>query len=306
MRLNGEAPFLEDLMKHVLSLFVIAMASVLMTGCAYFQKKDEPPPLPPIEETKPPLSMKSEHFKSFPWAALPKPRKDGNEQDAITYTMKDGDTLEIVAENMMGDPGLSVGLATYNELSSPSGAKAGDKVVIPNPIIGVSSQIRVKSKGEKDFGEPRNFGVEFKKGDEYKLRFESSVNGFLYVLRKGAKGLEYLYPAPVKTSKRNKDPQPLMRDTGKLVAHEAIEIPVGKKGFSYDPKRAGDMIYVFLAMKKIPELEDLKEKKTLRVEDVEDVMHRVKEGEILNKPPYHLLRVSDPSEILGFSLNIDG
>jgi len=39
---------------------------------------------------------------------------------------------------------------------------------------------------------------------------------------------------------------------------------------------------------------------------VEDVMHRVKEGEILNETPFHLLRISDPSEILGFSQNIDG
>ncbi|MCX5860801.1 MAG: LysM peptidoglycan-binding domain-containing protein [Desulfomonile sp.] len=293
-------------MKQPVTLFAIVLVFCLMTGCAYFQKKDEPPPLPPIEETKPPLSIKSDHFKAYPWAALAKPRKDGNDPDTITYTVKEGDTLEIVAENMMGDPGLSVGLASFNELSSPSGAKTGDKIVIPNPIIGVSGQMRIKSKGEKDFGEPKAFGPDFKKGDEYKLRFESNVNGYLYVLRKGAKGLDYLYPAQVKKGKRNKDPQPLMRDTGKVTAHEAVEIPIGKTGFVYDPKKVGDMIFVFLSMKKIPELEDLKEKKTLRVEDVEDVMHRVKEGEILNKPPYHLLRISDPSEILGFSLNIDG
>jgi len=293
-------------MKRPLFFFPIILMLGLITGCAYFQKKDEPPPLPPIEETKPPLSLKSVHFKVFPWVALPKPRKDGNDPDTITYTMKEGDTMEIVAESMMGDPGLSVGLASFNELSSPSAARAGDKIVIPNPMIGMSSQIMVKSKGDKDFGEPKSFGVEFKKGDEYKLRFESNVNGFLYVLRKGAKGMEYLYPAQVKKGKRNKDPKPLMRDTGRVTAHEAVEIPIGKNGFVYDPKKAGDMIYAFLSLKKIPELEDLKEKKAIRVEDVEDVMHRVKEGEILNETPFHLLRISDPSEILGFSQNIDG
>lgn len=293
-------------MKRPLCFVATILTLGLITGCAYFQKKDEPPPLPPIEETKPPLSLKSSHFKSFPWEGLAKPRKDGNDPDTISYTMKDGDTLEIVAENMMGDPGLAGGLATFNELSFSAGARVGDKIVIPNPIIGVSSQVMIKSKGDRDFGEPKGFGTEFKKGDEYKLRFEANANGFLYILRKGAKGMEYLYPAQLKKSKRNRDPQPLMRDTGKVTAHEAIEIPMGNKGFLYDPKKAGDMIFTFFSLRKIPELEDLKEKKSIRIQDVEDVMHRVKEGEIVNEPPYHILRIADPSEILGFSLNIDG
>ncbi len=97
-----------------------------------------------------------------------------------------------------------------------------------------------------------------------------------------------------------------MRDTGKVTAHDAIEIPIGKKGFVFDSKKAGDMLYVFLCLKKVPELEDLKEKKTVRPEDVEDVMHRVKEGEIYTEGASRLLRITDPSEILGFSLNIDG
>jgi LysM repeat protein len=293
-------------MNHRVFLFLLIVITALMTGCAYFQKKDEPPPLPPIEETKPPLTMKSDYFKSYPWGQLPKPRKDGNDPDTTTYTVKEGETLESVAENLMGDPSLAAGLASFNDLSSPSSVKSGEKIVIPYPIIGVNSEIMVKSKGESDFGTPRRFGVEFKKGDEYKLRFEPNVDGYIYALRKGAKGLEYLYPAQVKISKRNKSTQPLMRDTGKVNAHEAVEIPIGKKGFAYDPKKVGDMIYVFLSLRKVPELEDLKEKKTLRVEDVEDVMHRVKEGEVLNSPPYHLLRIIDPSEILGFSVNIDG
>ncbi len=289
-------------------LFIMPLLVIIATvsSCAYFQKKDEPPPLPPIEETKPPLTMKGEYFKAYPWSELPKPRKDGNDPDTITYTVKEGDTLDSIAESFMGDAALGSELATFNDLSSPSAVKAGEKIVVPNPIIGVSSEIMLKSKGEKDFGAPKRFGVEFKKGDEYKLRFESNVNGYLYVLRKGAKGLEYLYPAAVKTTKRTKTVQPLMRDSGRVHPHEAVEIPIGKNGFLYDPKKAGDMLFVFLSLRKIPELEDLKEKKSPRVEDVEDVMHRVKEGEVLNSPPYHLLRISDPSEILGFTLNIDG
>jgi len=287
-------------------LFPLIAIVAVLAGCAYFQKKDEPPPLPPIEETKPPLTMKSDYFKSYPWGQLPKPRKDGNDPDTTTYTMKEGDTVESVAENLMGDPALAAGLASFNDLSSPSTGKPGEKIIVPYPIIGVRSEIMIKSKGDPDFGAPRPFGGEFKKGDEYKLRFEPNVNSHLYVLRKGAKGLEYLYPAQVKTTKRNKSTEPLMRDTGKVNAHEAVEIPIGKKGFAYDPKKVGDMVYVFQSLRKIPELEDLKDKKTLRVEDVEDVMHRVKEGEVLNTPPYHLLRITDPSEVLGFSLNIDG
>ncbi len=279
---------------------------VTVSSCAYFQKKDEPPPLPPIEETKPPLSMKSEYFKAYPWGELPKPRKDGNDPDTITYTVKEGDTLDSIAENLMGDPALAADLASFNDLSSTAGLKSGEKIVVPNPIIGVSSEIMIKSATEKDFGPPQRFGVDFKKGDEYKLRFESNVNGYLYVLRKGAKGLEYLYPAAVKTTKRTKSAQPLMRDTGRVHPHEAVEIPIGKKGFVYDPKKAGDMLFVFLSLRKIPELEDLKEKKSPRVQDVEDVMHRVKEGEVFKSPPYHLLRITDPSEVLGFTLNIDG
>ncbi len=98
-----------------------------------------------------------------------------------------------------------------------------------------------------------------------------------------------------------------MRDTGVVKAYEAIIIPVGKSGFAFDPKSAGDRIYVFLSMRRIPELEDLKEKKKIAVEDIQDVMHRVKIGDIYSEEePYHLLRVADPSEILGFSLNLRG
>ncbi len=294
-------------MKRSLILLLFVSIVVTLTGCAYLQTKDEPPPLPPIEETKPPLTMKSEYFKSFPWDALAKPRKDGNDPDTILYTMKDGDTLESVAGNMMGDPGLAKSLAAYNELSPPTSAKPGDKLVIPYPIIGMSSEIMIKGKGEKHFGSPKPFRVEFKTGDQYQLRFESDVNGFAYILRKGAKGLTLLYPAQVKKGKRNKkDLKPLLRDTSKVTAHEPIIIPIGEKGFVYDPKKAGDMIYVFLSLRKIDELEALGEKQTITPADVEGVMRSVKEGVVLNEPPVHLIRVSDPREILGFTLNIDG
>ncbi len=278
----------------------------IMSGCAYFQKKDEPPPLPPIEEVKPPLTMKGDYFNSFPWSSLQSPKKDGNDPETITVTVKEGETIESIAESMMGSAGMASGLAAYNKLSSTAILNPGDKIVIPNPIIGVSSKISVKSKGAKEFGDPENLGVVFKKGDEYKLRFETNVNGYLYVFRKGAKGVAMLYPAALKKSKRNQNPEPLMRDSGKAVAHDPVTIPLGKNGFVYDPKNAGDMLYVFLCMRKINELEDLKTKSPIRVEDLEDVMRRVKEGEIKNEPPIHILRITDPGEILGFTLNIDG
>jgi hypothetical protein len=293
-------------MNRFLSFLVIVLVFALFTGCAYFQKKDEPPPLPPIEEVKPPLTMKSEYFKTFPWSELQSPKKDGNDPETTTVTVKEGETLDGIAESMMGNPSLAGGLATFNKLSSPNSISPGEKVVVPYPIIGVSSQIMIKSKGSKDFSEPENFGTPFKKGDQYRLRFETNVNGNLYIFRKGVKGVAMLYPAQLIKGKRNKNPEPLMRDSGKVTAYEPVIIPTGKTGIAYNPKNAGDMLYVFLSLRKIAELEDLKAKPTIKVEDIEDVMHRVKEGEIKSDPPLRLLRISDPAEVLGFTLNIDG
>jgi len=293
-------------MKRPLAIGVIFLLVGMAAGCSYLQKKDEPPPLPPIEETKPPLTMKSEYFKSYPWLELTKPKKDGNDPDTITYTAKDGDTLVTVAEKIMGDPGLAKGLADFNQLPSDSSLAPGDKVIIPYPIIGMSSRIKIKSKGDKEFGDPKPFPPLFTKGDEYKLRFESNVNGYCYVFRKETKGVAILYPAQVKKGKKGKTPQPLPLDSGKIKAHDPIEIPIGTKGTKYDPKKAGDTLMVFLSLKPISELERLREKTSIAVDEVEEVMHRVKEGEILNEPPYHLLRITDPAEIMGFSLNIDG
>jgi hypothetical protein len=304
-------------MKRPFIALVVVLTLCVLVGCGYFQKKDEPPPLPPIEETKPPLTMKSDYFKSFPWDALPKPRKDGNDPDTTLYPVKDGDTLDKIAEREMGNPALAGGLAAYNELTPPRVAP-GDKIVIPNPIIGMSSQLLVKSKGDKEFGPPKPFDTELKKGDEYKLRFEPDVNGYAYVFREGPKGTEMLYPAQEKRTekktekkggkKTKKTQEPVISPSGssKVNANEAIEIPPGKKGFAYDQKRGGDRVFVFLSLREIPELEDLKVKQKIRVEDLDDVMIRVKQGEIFSQRPYNLLRIMAPTEILGFTLNISG
>jgi LysM repeat protein len=304
--------------RPLISLFIILG---LISGCAYFQKKDEPPPLPEIVETKPPLSMKGEYFKAYPWRALAEPRKDGNDPDTTTYTVEKEDTLESVAEKTMGDAGLAKDLAEYNHVSPSSKVVAGEKIVIPNPIIGMSSQIMVKSKGEKEFGPPQSFDTKFTKGDEYKFKFEPNVDGYCYIFREGPKGVELLYPAQVKAPppkaqskaqlKKGKKakaaaPEPLMRDTGKVKAHQPFEVPLGKKGFVYDAKDKGDRVFVFLSLREIPDLESLKDKPKLKVDDVETVMHRVKEGDISSEGPYRLLRINNVAEILGFTLNISG
>ena len=77
---------------------------------------------------------------------MAKPKKDGNDPDTTLYTFKEGDTLESVAEKEMGARGMSAQLAEFNDLSSPSSVATGDKIVIPNPFIGVNSQIEVKAK----------------------------------------------------------------------------------------------------------------------------------------------------------------
>lgn len=293
-------------MRRFLSLLSVLAVCAFFSGCAYFQKKDEPPPLPPIEEVKPPLTSKSEYFKNFPWSELQSPKKDGNDPDTMTVTVKEGETLDTIAESMMGSASLASGLAAYNKLSNPNDITPGEKIVVPYPFIGVISQIMVKPKGDKDFSETRNFGTPFNKGDQYRLRFETNVNGHIYVFRKGVKGVTMLYPAQLKKGKRNKNPEPLLRDSGRVTASDPLIIPIGKDGIAYNPKNAGDMLYVFLSLRKIPELDDLVSKTSIKVEEIEDVMHRVKEGEIKSDPPLKLLRINDPSEILGFTLNIDG
>lgn len=287
------------------------------TQTFFVKNKDEPPPLPPIEETKPPLTMKSDYFKYFPWSALAKPRKDGSDPDTTTYTIEQGDTLDRVAEKMMGNPALASALASYNDISPSSKVPVGDKIVIPNPIIGMSSQIMLKSNGDNEFGAPQSFDTKFKMGDEYKFRFEPNVDGYCYIFREGPKGVELLYPAALKMQPRAQTksgqkaeaqaaPAPVMPDTGKVKAHQPIEIPIGKKGFLSDGKVAGDQVFVFLSLRPIPDLESLKEKAKIKVEDVEDVTHRVKQGEIYSEGQYRLLRINAPAEIMGFALNLNG
>ncbi len=300
-------------MKRPFIALSIVLVLCFLAGCGYFQKKDEPPPLPPIEETKPPLTMKGDYFKSYPWEGLTKPRKDGNDPDTTLYEIKKDDTLEKVAETQMGNPNLARGLADYNELTSPR-VEPGDKVVIPNPIIGMRTEIMVKSKGQKDFGPPQPFDIELRQGDEYKLRFEPNANGYAYILREGPKGMELLYPAPApevkagkkKDKKQVKQAPPAIGDWGKVEVGQVIEIPPGKKGFAYDRKRAGDRIYVFLSLRKIADLDDLRDKKQIKRVNVEDVMQSVRVGEVFSQGPYHLLRINTPAETLGFSLNITG
>jgi LysM repeat protein len=293
-------------MKRTGIIFSIVLVLGLMAGCSYFQKKDEPPPLPPIEETKPPLTLKGDYFKSFPWDELPKPLKNGNDPDTMVYTAKEGETLEEIAEKTMGNRALASGLASFNDLSSPLSVPAGEKLVIPYPIIGVSSQMLVKEKGEKEFSSPKPFDTELKRGDQYKLRFEPNVDGYCYIFREGPKGTVMLYPSKPPRTKKKRG-QPSITPSAKVTAFEPIIIPAGRNGFRFNPKRAGDRIYIFLSLRTIPELEDLREKKKISVQDIQDVMHRVKIGEIFtDEPPYTLLRVADPSEILGRSLNLSG
>lgn len=288
----------------------------LTTGCAYLQKKDEPPPLPPVEtKVKPPFKLKGEHFKEFPWSELGEARKDETEPNTQIYTVREGDSLDSIAEERMGNRALASRLAEYNSLSPNASVAPGDRIVIPNPILGVSSRLLVKQKGEKEFGSPLPFDTELQKGDEYKMRFETDVNGYLYVFKQGVKGVEFLYPAKPKAAKTPKTPkgakrtpkiEPIVSDTGKVAAHDPIEIPTDRKGLAYDVKSRGDVVFVFLSMKRIPELEGLKDKKSVREEDLQAVMHRVKVGEIVSEAPYTVIRVSDPNDILGFTLNIKG
>ncbi|MBI5248464.1 MAG: hypothetical protein HY912_03120, partial [Desulfomonile tiedjei] len=110
-------------MKRRFICFCVILVLGFMTGCAYLQKKDEPPPLPPVEtKVKPPFKLKAEHFKEFPWSELGEPRKDEPEPNAETYTVKDGDTLEGIAEEKMGTRSLAGRLAEYNAISGTTGA----------------------------------------------------------------------------------------------------------------------------------------------------------------------------------------
>ena len=116
-----------------------------------------------------------------------------------------------------------------------------------------------------------------------------------------------LFPSKLKISSRNRRRRTtLVRQKPEVKAHEPITIPVGKKGFNYNPKRVGDKVYVFLSINPIPDLDDLINEKKINETRIQDVMQNVKEGEIFTEMPYKLLRISDPSEVLGFTLHLNG
>jgi hypothetical protein len=289
----------------------VVLAIAMICGCSYFQPKDEPPPLPPIEEIKPPLTMKGEYFRQFPWDELPRPLKDGNDPDTFVYTFKEGDTLEEIAADYMGSRALADDLAAYNELSyggtSPeTSIPEGEKIVIPYPIIGMKSTIQIKHKGDKQFGDPVPFETEVKPGDEYRMLFEPNVDGHCYVFAKGVKKVIMLYPKRLKKGPRNRNEQPLMRTTSEVIAHIPVKYPPNGRGMRYDKQRAGDKIHVFLSLRKIPELEDLIDDKEIKEQDLEDVLIGINEGAIYREGPYTLMRIPDPKEILHFSKVLSG
>jgi hypothetical protein len=294
-------------MKRCLISFSVILVLGFITGCAYLQKPEPPPPLPPIEtKVKPPLKLRAEYFKEFPWTELSPPRKDEPEPNSETYTFQKGDTLAGVAEDRMGNKALADKLAAYNDISSTAEVTPGEKIVIPNPIIGVSSRLEIKHKGEKDFGSPVPFDTELKKGEAYKMKFETNAAGYLYVFRRSVKGVDLLYPAKAKTGKKSKQSEPLMRDTGKVEPYSPVEIPLDKKGFAYDAKDRGNDVLVFFSLRKIPDLESLKDKKSIQAADIEAVNIRVNQGEIVSEAPYTMLRITDPTQVLGFTLNLNG
>jgi hypothetical protein len=293
-------------------LLVYCLIIIGLWGCAYFpfQKEPEPPPLPSIdvvEETKPPLTVKAQYFNEFPWAELGKTKKDENFPNIKMYTWKDSDTWENVAEKEMGNKAQGKKLAEFND-SKDKVPPTGEKVAIPNPIIGIKSELQVKRKGEKQFGQPQPIDTSLTKGDEYRFRFDSNVDGYLYVFRETPKGVELLYPAKVRTGRRNRTAAPLSRDSGKILAGAPVLIPSSEtKGYPYDPKQKSDQIYAFLTINKDPiqALDDLKEKTKIKRADLDEVMQSV--GDQVKKDgPIQVLRISDPKEILGVILNISG
>jgi hypothetical protein len=289
----------------------------LFSGCALVPKPDDPPPLPKVEEPKPtpPLTLKGDHFKAFPWDELPKMRKEGTDPDTTVYVCRSDESLDKVAEEQMGDRTLAGGLARFNELADPKGVKEGEKLIIPFPIIGVSSQMVVKGKDDKDFGQPQPIGYKLAKGDQYKLRFETNVNGYLYVYRTGMKGTTQLFPAPsapAKPAPRGKkptrpQPEPPAEPKDKVMAHQPVLIPsAGKPGKAFDPNAVVDRIHVFFSMREIPALESLRRAKKIEKSDLE-LKDEINEGKIVESLPVRVIRVENPKEILGFTIsNVSG
>jgi hypothetical protein len=283
------------------------------SSCAYIPIKteDEPPPLPPIAETKkPPLEVKPIHFREFPWDELEKPTGDQTPNNTYIYTVKEGDTLESIAREQMGDASLSVGLATYNGLSSNMRVSEGENLIIPYPIVGIKSEVLVKPKDDDELI-PDTFEREFNDKDEFRMRFEPNVDGHCYIFRVTSRSTSMLYPYKEEKPRRPRPGQEpgLKRKSSEVKAHEPIGIPEDEDiRIKYNhPTMAGDRIVVFLSISPIPALEELKEEKIIQEQDLIDVMHsRVKPDKIITEPPIRIMRVPSPLGILGFALSILG
>ncbi|MEW6351592.1 MAG: hypothetical protein AB1646_21280 [Thermodesulfobacteriota bacterium] len=296
-------------------LTLTCLTWVFFSGCAIIPRQSDPetPPLPEIKkpEPPPPLTLKGEHFGAFPWSGV-KLRKDGTDPDTTSYTFAHDDTFDKVAEKMMGDSTLGPDLAKFNETEDPNSIKEGDKIVIPDPIIGVKSQLVVKGPRDKEFGDPEPFDHTFSKGDHYKFRFEPNVNGYLYVFRSGLKGTVMLFPprspaaaSPPARTKRGQRPTPPAEQTSepvKVQAHKEVLIPTGK-GVPFDSTRTGDRIHVFFSMRPISALETLRASKKLQESDLE-MKDDISEGKMVVSPPVRVVRVKKPEEIIGFVLNL--
>ncbi len=50
------------------------------------------------------------------------------------YTVKEGETLPIISNNIYGTTQLYIALAKFNKLNSPRSLKAGQKIILP-PLI---------------------------------------------------------------------------------------------------------------------------------------------------------------------------
>ena len=143
--------------KSFILFFALVFFESLISGCALFPKPEPPPPLPPIEEPKPPLKVKPDQFSAFPWSELGKPNKDGNEPNTKMHTWRDGETFASIAEDEMGNSAWGNDLSKYNDLSDSGKVTSGDKIVVPNAIIGLQSQMVIKRKGERTFGSANQY-----------------------------------------------------------------------------------------------------------------------------------------------------
>jgi hypothetical protein len=122
-----------------------------------------------------------------------------------------------------------------------------------------------------------------------------------------------VYPYEEKTgSTRRRRPRSdqagtVKRKSSKVKAHEPFELPEDEELLiEYKSTMAGDRLFVFLSIRPIPSLEELKDSRAIEEHDLQYVMDRVRQEKIFEEPPVKLLRVESPVEILGYALNIKG